>query len=136
MILEKTNKLNISFGYGKGLRRLVSEEYPYCAYTGVKYGSTKGSRATVDHISPQHYGGLNKDKNYLVVTQEINCKKGCTKLKKFLERNNQFLANIVAYFEALLRSDNAKIQKYANEALSTVLSEIGGLSPELQKLKK
>jgi len=125
---------NISFGYGKGLRKLIAKEYPYCAYTGVKYGTKKNSSATTDHVVAEHYEGASNNANYIVVAKFVNIKKKCTSLRKFISMDKSILDNINNYFEALLKSTNPRVVKYAKTALNTVLNEIRGMSSPINRI--
>ena len=130
-----TNNLNnspssISFGYGKGIRELVKEDYPYCALTGKKYGCGK-LRITTDHILSDHYGGASRDFNYMFVTMETNIYKGCKKLRKVISKNPEYIDNLAKYFEALLNSAIQRVQKFAKSSLETTLKELSGINSEL-----
>lgn len=131
---SNNSKSSVSFGYGKGIRELVKEAYPYCALTGKEYGGGP-LRITTDHILPHHYGGATRDFNYLFINKETNVAKGCKSLKKVIAKHPEYINNLLNYFDALLNSTIPRVQKYAKAARETAFKELTGMHSNLETQK-
>ena len=121
---------SVSFGYGKGTRDLILEAYPYCALTGKHYGAGQ-LKITTDHMLPHHYNKASKDSNYLFITKEMNIEKKCTGLRKIIYKHPEYINNLANYFDALLNSNNPRVQKYAKAAHDTVLQILSGINSNI-----
>jgi len=121
-----TGSNNISFGYASKLKKMIVQEYPYCALTGKKFEKGEFGPST-DHIIPRHLGGTNDESNYIIIRTKINYKKNRQNFRSFMNNNKPFIKYLASYYEVLTKSKNMRVAEYAKDSLNTVLTELSGM---------